>query len=151
MVILVEKRRRRLTLLQNGTEVFSCRIALGRNPVDKKTAEGDGCTPEGDFFICLIKEQGKYGRSLGISYPGREDAREAFRQGRIDRHTLDAVNCAWDENRRPPWGSPLGGEIYIHEGGAHQDWTQGCIALESPDMDRLFPFRDAVKVVRILP
>jgi len=86
-----------------------------------------------------IKENGKYGRSLGLSYPNAQDAQRAFGEGRIDERTLVNVQTACAENRRPPWGSPLGGEIYIHEGGTASDWTAGCIALETSDMDRLFP------------
>lgn len=151
MELVVEKSKRKMTLLDGDVPVFSCTVALGRNPVDKKRAEGDGCTPEGRFYICLVKEQGKYGRSLGLSYPAREDAELAFAEGRIDQGALRAVHAAWDEHRRPPWGTALGGEIYIHEGGTASDWTQGCIALESGDMDRLFPLRDEIAAVIIRP
>ena len=151
MLIWIEKARRRLTL-QNGAEsVFHCPVALGREPEGAKEAEGDGRTPEGEYFICLVKEQGKYGRSLGLSYPNLADAQLAFAQGRIDEATLANIRLAHQERRRPPGGSPLGGEIYIHEGGSDRDWTQGCIALETEDMDRLFPYWEAVKKVVITP
>ena len=91
------------------------------------------------------------GRSLGLSYPGIRDAQEALLRGEIDRATFLAVDKAHREGRRPPWGSPLGGEIYIHEGGSHCDWTQGCIALDASDMDRLFPLRDRLEAVEIRP
>lgn len=87
----------------------------------------------------------------GLSYPGIRDAQEALLRGEIDRATFLAVDKAHREGRRPPWGSPLGGEIYIHEGGSHCDWTQGCIALDASDMDRLFPLRDRLEAVEILP
>jgi len=151
MQIIIWKKERRLALVDGGQTVLACRAALGRCPEGAKRMEGDGRTPEGSYFICLVKENGKYGRSLGISYPGPQDAQTAFAEGRIDRRTLDAVCAAHDERRRPPWGSPLGGEIYIHEGGSGCDWTQGCIALDEKDMDVLFPFRPQVEEVRILP
>lgn len=151
MQILIEKQRRTLTLLDGGQTVLTCRIALGREPLGAKRAQGDGRTPEGDYFICLVKEAGKYGRSLGLSYPNPSDAQLAFDEGRIDRCTLDNVLCACEERRRPPWGSPLGGEICIHEGGSDRDWTQGCIALDAADMDRLFPCWPQVESVRIVP
>ena len=151
MQILIRKKQRTLTLLGDDGSVFTCPVALGREPVGAKRAQGDGRTPEGTYYICLVKEQGKYGRSLGLSYPGPHDARPALQEGRIDERTLDNICAAHDERRRPPWGSPLGGEIYIHEGGAAGDWTQGCIALEEKDMDVLFPFWPQVEAVRILP
>jgi len=149
MKIIIQKASRCLAVLDHGRTVFSCRIALGSQPEGAKRAQGDGRTPEGSYFICLVKENGKYGRSLGLSYPGVRDAELAFREGRIDGRTLANIQSACAEKRRPPWGSPLGGEIYIHEGGAETDWTAGCIALETEDMDRLFPLWQQIEAVEI--
>ena len=151
MKIVIHKKERTLALTDGGAPVFACRIALGRAPEGPKQREGDGRTPEGSYFICLVKEAGKYGRSLGISYPGPADAQAAFREGRIDQRTLDNICAAHNENRRPPWGSPMGGEVYIHEGGSSSDWTQGCIALDEQDMDALFLHHAQVDEVLILP
>ena len=151
MQILIEKALRRLMLRKGAETLFSCRIALGREPAGAKEAEGDGRTPEGEYSVCLVKEQGKYGRSLGLSYPNPADAQRAFAQNRIDAATLANILLAHAENRRPPWGSPLGGEIYLHEGGSASDWTAGCIALDEQDMDFLFPLREAIAWVDVLP
>lgn len=151
MLLRIEKQNRRLLLFKSDHEIFQCRIALGREPIGPKQAQGDGRTPEGSYFICLVKEQGKYGRSLGLSYPNEADASAAFAAGQIDESTLEKIRSACSEKRRPPWGSPLGGEIYIHEGGIASDWTQGCIALEERDMDVLFPLRDQLDEVQIVP
>ena len=149
MKIWIRKSIRRLTVVDDKQTVFSCRIALGSQPVGAKSAQGDGRTPEGRYFICLVKEAGKYGRSLGLSYPNEQDAQHAFIEGRIDERTLVNIQNACAENRRPPWGSPLGGEIYIHEGGTASDWTAGCIALDEKDMDALFPLWQQVGEVII--
>jgi len=117
MKIIIHKKERTLALTDGSRPVFSCRVALGREPLGAKRMQGDGRTPEGAYFICLVKEPGKYGRSLGISYPNPADAQAAYREGCIDRRTLDNICAAHSEKRRPPWGSPMGGEIYIHEGG----------------------------------
>lgn len=151
MRIIIEKALRRLRVTQDGRELFACPVGLGRAPEGAKQASGDGRTPEGSYFICLVKENGKYGRSLGLSYPGPEDAENALKKGLIDQRTFDNILLAHREHRRPPWGSPMGGEIFIHEGGAAEDWTQGCIALETRDMDRLFALYPQVDEVRIVP
>lgn len=149
MKIVIDKARRELCLWDGSVLRLRCPVGLGRVPAGAKAAEGDGRTPEGAYTICLVKEKGKYGRSLGLSYPSPADAERAFAEGRIDRATLEAVQCAHCEGRRPPWGSPLGGEIYIHEGGSGSDWTQGCIALSSADMDVLFPLYGEIEAVEI--
>ena len=149
MRILIEKAFRTLRVMDGEKTVLLCPIALGRCPEGAKCAEGDGRTPEGRYTVCLVKKNGKYGRSLGLSYPGEQDALSAFSEGRIDRRTLDNILLAHQENRRPPWGSPLGGEIYLHEGGTKSDWTQGCIALNAEDMDVLFPLRDQIDQIEV--
>lgn len=151
MHLRICKSARELTLWQEERLMLRCPVALGRCPIGPKTREGDGCTPEGRYRICLIKEQGKYGRSLGLSYPSPEDGAKALAEGRIDSSTCQAICLAHQQNRRPPWGSPLGGEIYLHEGGTASDWTQGCIALNPEDMDTLFPLRSEIEWVEIVP
>jgi len=151
MQIIIRKGLRQLVLTDGEAALLCCRIALGSQPEGEKRMQGDGRTPEGHYFICLVKENGKYGRSLGLSYPNPQDAQAAYAEGRIDERTLRNVQAAHEERRRPPWGSPLGGEIYIHEGDSASDWTAGCIALDEADMDKLFPFWPQVEEVLILP
>lgn len=151
LTLLIEKQKRQLTLFCGEEVLLRCPIALGRCPQGRKRQEGDGRTPEGVYTICLVKEQGKYGRSLGLSYPNRQDADLGLQEGRIDLSTHQVILERLAAGLRPPWGSPLGGEVYIHEGGTASDWTQGCIALKSSDMDVLFPRWQAVQQVEIVP
>ena len=134
MKILIEKEKRKLTLMDDKNEpLFSCKIALGFSPVGPKENEGDGKTPEGEYFICL-KKQGKYGPSLGVSYPNERDA---IRMN-MDAELIACIRERTCHMQRPPWGSPLGGEIYIHGGGTQNDWTAGCIALSDQDAEALY-------------
>ncbi|MBQ7455462.1 MAG: L,D-transpeptidase [Clostridia bacterium] len=137
--VVVEKALRRLTVYDEaGNTLLRCLVALGSQPVGQKQAEGDGRTPEGDYFICLKRETGKFGCALGISYPSLADAQAAAEQGRLDAGLLPLFEKAEREGRRPPWGTPLGGEICLHGGGAARDWTAGCVALDDEDMRALF-------------
>ena len=52
---------------------------------------------------------------------------------------------------RPPWGSPLGGEIYVHGGGLAGDWTAGCVALADADAERLYALAPLGTEILILP
>ena len=38
---------------------------------------------------------------------------------------------------RPPWNTPLGGEIGIHGGGINRDGTRGCIGMRDEDVIEL--------------
>ncbi len=146
--ILVLKSQRLLKVLdEKGTEVYRFPIALGPCPEGTKNRQGDGKTPEGAYHVCLIKPNGKFGPSLGLDYPSPADAE---RLG-ADEHLLELIRQAHLEGRRPPWGSPLGGEICIHGGGTATDWTQGCIALKDEDMRVLFPLASLGTKVLILP
>lgn len=151
MTVRISKRKRELTLWDGDRLLLRAPVALSPHPDGPKQREGDERTPEGEYRVCLIKECGKYGRSLGLSYPGPDDATAALRDGRIDEPTCKAILQAHREGRRPPWGTPLGGEIYLHEGGAQSDWTKGCIALETDDMELLFAHRAKIESVVILP
>ena len=151
MRVMIHKAARELRLLNGERVVLLARVALGSCPLGPKQREGDGKTPEGHYQICLTREAGKYGLSIGINYPNAEDARRALAQGRIDVGTCRAIEAAEAERRRPPWGSPLGGEIYLHEGDTDADWTAGCVALKREDMAALFAYRDQIQSVEILP
>ena len=132
--ILIEKSLRRLTVQgDEGDMLFSCPVALGNCPTGPKEREGDGKTPEGKYFVCL-KKHGKYGPSLGVSYPNEADARRMSAPEEL-------ISCIRDraaQKQRPPWGTALGGEIYIHGGGADADWTAGCVALNDADAEALY-------------
>ena len=142
MNILIDKAFRRLTLFgEDGAPVFCCRAGLGRADGPKRR-EGDLRTPEGEYYVCLKKEKGKYGPSLGLSYPSAADAENGVRLGIIGEELMPLFRQAEQTRTRPPWGTALGGEIYIHGGGSAENWTAGCIALEPEEMDALFAMCD---------
>ena len=147
MKILIEKGKRRLTLLDDqGAALCVCPVALGFAPEGPKEQAGDGKTPEGAYFVCL-KKMGKYGPSLGVSYPNADDARRMH----ADDALIQCIRKRTALGQRPPWGTALGGEIYIHGGGTATDWTAGCIALSDADAQALL---DAVPLgteIEILP
>ncbi len=146
MKIVIEKEKRNLTLWQQDARLLSCRIALGAHPLGNKEKEGDGKTPEGQYFVCL-KKMGKYGPSLGINYPSLSDALRL----KADDELVQCIREREAQCARPPWGSPLGGEIYIHGGGTDSDWTAGCIALSDADAHRLYDLCPEGTKVEILP
>jgi murein L,D-transpeptidase YafK len=117
---------------------FASTVGLGSNPKDNKTRQGDGCTPEGSFYVCVKNPNSSYYLSLGLSYPNKEHAERGLRGRLITRAQYDRIINALEARSRPPWDTPLGGEVFIHGHGSKSDWTLGCVALENDDMKELF-------------
>ena len=151
MRVFIRKEERTLYLFDGSAVLLRVPVALGPNPCGAKRREGDGRTPEGVYTVCLVKPNGRHGKSLGLNYPNLADARTALAKGAIDQAAYNAVADAVREGRRPPWGTALGGEIYIHGGGAQSDWTQGCVALDDRDMDVLFGYHEEITEIEIVP
>jgi murein L,D-transpeptidase YafK len=136
--IVVYKKERKLELYSDQTLLRSYRVGLGFNPVPDKQREGDGATPEGDFYVFVKNNKSAYYLSLGVSYPNVEDAERGLRAGLITKAQYDAIVDAQRRKAAPPQYTKLGGLIYIHGNGAGSDWTLGCVALENEDMKELF-------------
>ena len=141
--IVVYKKARKLELYSDKALVRTYRVGLGFNPVADKQREGDGATPEGDFYVFVKNNKSAYYLSLGVSYPNAEDAARGLRDGLITKAQHDAIVEANRKISAPPQYRKLGGLIYIHGNGASSDWTWGCVALENEQMKELF---DAVSV-----
>jgi murein L,D-transpeptidase YafK len=149
--VVVEKRARRLKLYAGGELVRVRRVVLGFAPEGDKEKQGDGRTPEGDFYVCMKNERSKFYLSLGLSYPNKEDAERGLSAGLITRAQHKTIVGAVSAGRCPPWNTALGGEIFIHGGGTASDWTWGCVALENEEVKELFDSVPAGTPVRIEP
>ena len=149
--IVVYKQQRKLEFYSDQKLLRTYRVALGFNPVPDKQREGDGATPEGDFYIFVKNNKSAYYLSLGISYPNAEDAERGFRDGLINKKQRDDILEAIKRKTAPPQYTPLGGLIYIHGNGAGKDWTWGCVALENADIKELYEAVSVGTPVKILP
>ncbi len=148
--VLVEKGRRVLTLYAEGVPLRAYWVGLGFAPFGHKMREGDGKTPEGDYYICSRNNASRFHRFLGLSYPSPSDAAAAYADGRIDARTLSRLYHVRSPNR-PAWNTPLGGVVGIHGGGAGADWTLGCVALANDDVDEIWVACQSGAPVRIEP
>lgn len=136
--LVIKKRKRLLQIFDGEKLVRAYKIALGFAPKHDKEIEGDGKTPEGDFYIFTKNAGSKFHRSLGLSYPNLEDATRGLKGKIISREEYEAIAQAIDRKQMPPQKTALGGEIYIHGGGTKTDWTQGCVALENKEIQEIF-------------
>jgi murein L,D-transpeptidase YafK len=137
-VVVIQKAERALGLYIDGGLARSYPIGLGRRPEGHKEREGDGRTPEGEYYVCTRNPRSRFHLFLGISYPSQLDAQQALIAGRITQQQHDAVVTAVRAGSQPPWDTPLGGEIGLHGGGAGTDWTLGCIALDNEAIEDLW-------------
>lgn len=136
--IKVYKSRRILELWDGKKRIDTFPMALGWEPSGHKQQEGDGKTPEGEYYVCTRNAASSYYKSMGVSYPGKSDAEKAFDSGLITVGERDSIKDAIASRQCPPWNTPLGGAIMIHGGGSENDWTAGCIAVEDAVMDILW-------------
>lgn len=136
--IVIKKSARVLEVYDRNELVKSFSMVLGFSPEKDKEKEGDGRTPEGEFYVFTKNRESRFHLSLGLSYPARDDAARGFAGGMITKEEHDRIVKAIDEQGMPPQKTRLGGEIYIHGGGTASDWTDGCIALENEEMSELF-------------
>lgn len=119
--ILVYKDSRTMYLMHHDTALKVYDIDLGFQPAGAKAVEGDGKTPEGDFYIDRRNPNSDFHLSLGISYP-QPHHREAARE----------------------LGKSAGGDIFIHGGPRRgidrngPDWTAGCIAVTNREMEDIY-------------
>jgi hypothetical protein len=133
-VIIVDKLGRRVDVFIGGQRRASFVAELGSNGLRAKQYSGDKATPEGRYRVTEVRTPGRtmYYKALMLDYPNPTDLaryRELKRQGQVPR------------------GAGPGSLIEIHgDGGMGKDWTDGCVALTNPDMDRLFVLAGKVGV-----
>ncbi len=141
--IVVKKSQRKLELFDGEKLVKTYKIALGFAPHGDKEKEGDGKTPEGDFYVFTKNDQSRFDLSIGLSYPNFEDAERGRKAKLISKEEYDKIVRAVKDKKMPIQNTALGGEIYIHGGGNSKDWTCGCIALANDEIKEIF---DAVPI-----
>lgn len=153
--VVIKKSERRLYIYRIDGEIErltrAIDIALGSQPVGRKTAQGDYRTPEGEYYITHKNSASKYHLSLGLSYPNAVDAAAGVSLGIIDSREHESVLAAIERKAKPPQDTALGGDIFIHGGGLAGDWTRGCIALENNDIEELFETLSPGTPVTIVP
>jgi L,D-peptidoglycan transpeptidase YkuD (ErfK/YbiS/YcfS/YnhG family) len=148
--IYIYKEKRRLYVVQSGVMVRDYPIGLGSQPVGDKERDGDGRTPEGDFRILRKNLSSQNDKALVLSYPDRKHAELALFDGVITPSEFKEIEADAAHNA-PAAYEKLGGQMSIHAGGAHKDWTRGTVALYNSDMDELFKIASTGTPVHIRP
>lgn len=149
--LVVKKKDRVLEVFDGEKLIKTYKIVLGFAPEGDKKIEGDGKTPEGEFYVFIKNDRSRFYVSLGVSYPGIDDAERGLKENLISRGEYVAIKKALEEKQMPVQKTALGGEIYIHGGGTSNDWTDGCVALKDEEMKELFDAIPVGTIVKIEP
>lgn len=145
-VVVVDKATRELTLYVGGRLAASFPVSFGVDPVSDKVRAHDLATPEGLYSITYHKSQTRFHRTLGLSYPNLADAQRGLASGLVSPAAYRRIRKAVLASRPTPCDTGLGCAVAIHGGGVsrqfgefrERDWTEGCIALDNRDMEKLF-------------
>jgi len=149
--VVVRKKKRVLELYDGDKLIKTYTVVLGFAPEGDKQKEGDGKTPEGEFYIFTKNAESRFHLSLGLSYPSIDDAKRGLATGAIAKADHDEIVESIGKKIMPPQKTALGGEIYIHGGGVDNDWTWGCTAMKNEDIEELFAVLPIGTAVTIYP
>jgi len=110
-------------------------------------------TPEGEFFVANKNPHSQFYKAFVLNYPNAEDAARGLEDGLISQAQYDSIVQAERRYQMPPMNTELGGWIEIHGDGTgnRQNWTQGCVAIQNVQMDRLWDLIDVGTPVLITP
>ena len=149
--LIVKKSERKMYLYKGKTLSKTYQIALGFSSTGTKIIQGDGATPEGDYYLTHKNAQSKFYLSLGVSYPNISDAESGLQRKLITTAEKEQIVAANNNKQKPPQNTKLGGDIFLHGGGTSSDWTWGCIALSNEDIKELFDLLPLKTRIRIEP
>jgi murein L,D-transpeptidase YafK len=155
-LVRVFKSERRLELVNKDNQVIKTyKIMLGRQPIGKKTREGDNKTPEGVYELDLKNSDSNYHKALHISYPNKMDKLKAKLSrvkpgGDIMLHGLPN-----DFKELTSWLETVGlgnvGDDIIRSSILYFDWTWGCIAVTDAEIDEIYSMLDVPTKIIINP
>jgi hypothetical protein len=123
--LIVDKIAHKTYLIYAGNLVKTYDCDLGYNSSQQKLFAGDGATPEGRYYVTQVKRNGqsKYYKALLINYPNETDRR------RFAHNKAKGIISS---------KAGIGRLIEVHgEGGRHEDWTEGCVAVTNRAMDEI--------------
>src|SRR5438445_11264902 len=92
--VVVSKAARTLSLY-DGQEhlVKTYHVALGSQPTGPKPREGDGATPEGEYYVTHANPRSTFHLSLGLSYPNAADAARGVSRGTITKTEGQSIDA----------------------------------------------------------
>jgi murein L,D-transpeptidase YafK len=160
--LVVWKSQYTVTLYKGETPIKTYRAVFGKGYQEgDKQRMGDRRTPEGEFYICTMRDSKRFYKFMGLSYPGLKHAEYGLRSGMISPVEYTMIKKAIESRLSPPWETRLGGAVGIHgrmldarnvqQRYVITNWTDGCIALDNADVDEIYHVVTLGTPVTILP
>lgn len=151
--ILLEKSKRRLTFFDQRTPLDDWGADLGPEPKGDKEKQGDGKTPEGEFYVCRKIPNSQFYKAFLVSYPSIQHAERGLKNGWITPAQHASIVKAIKTRNVPPQNTRLGGYIEIHGSGTggFYDWTLGCAGMPNKAMDFMWDKTPVGTPIVIIP
>jgi murein L,D-transpeptidase YafK len=147
LALVVHKGVRKLTVLSDGVTMYEFPVVMGPMSIGPKRFEGDLRTPEGMYRVVGKRPHPRWRYFIALDYPNDEDV-AAY------ANAIASGDIPLEDNGEFPG---LGGAVGIH-GSDHpdfqaegRDWTRGCVALQSKDVEVVYSMVAAGTPVLILP
>jgi len=125
-VIIIDKLEHLCRVFQEDSLLLELTIEMGPNWIGTKIHKGDKRTPEGKYYITKMRQgkDTKFYKALQLNYPNEDDWMRYY----MARYKGEF-----------PAETKIGGLIEVHgNGGRGINWTDGCIAVQNLDMDKIF-------------
>lgn len=143
--LLIDTKKEILSVFKKGNAIAEFKnIAFGSSGSGIKEKRGDNITPVGKFNIGWITKKTRFKLFIGLNYPSLDYANRGLSRGIIKQKEFDKIRLSLEEGKIPPQNTALGGLIGIHGLGKsnlkiHQlvNWTNGCIALDNKQIEKL--------------
>lgn len=144
LLILIDKSDYTLSVLHKEKKLITYPCVFGFDPVNDKSREGDGCTPEGKFKIRSMYAHKSWSYFIWIDYPNASSW-EKFKRRKAEG--------------KIPKDATIGGEVGIHGVPDGMDelidqksnWTLGCISLKEKDITDLYKSIGSSTMIKIQP
>jgi murein L,D-transpeptidase YafK len=146
LAIVVHKSEHKLAVMSDGVTIYEFPVVMGPATRGPKRFEGDFRTPEGMYHVIGKHPHPRWRYFIALDYPNDNDV--AAYSAAIAAGDVPLVNGEFPQ---------LGGAIGIH-GSDHLDdqadgtnWTRGCVAMHSEDVEVIYPMVARGTPVIILP
>jgi murein L,D-transpeptidase YafK len=146
LALVVHKAARKLAVVNDGVPIYEFPVVMGPATRGPKRFEGDMRTPEGMYHVIGKHPHARWRYFIALDYPNDEDV--AAYSKAIAAGEVELVNGEF-----PGLGGAIGihGSDHLEDQADGTNWTRGCVAMRSADVEKIYPMVGRGTPVLILP